>query len=40
MRKYQVLYLVDGVERASPWFKSRDRAGRAMKVIRAKYGPP
>lgn len=38
MRKYQVLYEVAGRERASPWFDSRERAERALVIIRGKHG--
>ena len=38
MRKYQVLYLVNGKEHATPWFMGRGRAERALEIIRAKHG--
>jgi hypothetical protein len=39
MRKYQVLYEVNGREHASPWFTNRECAERALALIRAKHGP-
>jgi len=39
MRKYQVLYMINGREHASPWFTSRERVERALHLIRAKHGP-
>lgn len=36
--RYCVLYLKDRREQATPWFSTRDRAQRALCVMRARYG--
>lgn len=38
MTKYCVLYVKDGQEKRSPWFKSRERAHAARELLAAKHG--
>lgn len=37
MARHRVLYLVDGIERASPWFIRESTARRAERLLKAKY---
>lgn len=39
MTKFCVLYLVQGREVRSPWFRSHDRACRALAILQRHYGP-
>jgi hypothetical protein len=36
--RYRVLYLKDRKEHKTPWFKVRERADVALKLMRQKYG--
>lgn len=38
MTKFCIVYLNQGRERCSPWFSSRDRACRALEVLKRRYG--
>ena len=35
---FRVLYLKDGQEHKSPWFRSHSRVKRARDVLQARYG--
>ena len=33
-----ILYVKDGQEQRTPWFTCRDRAHRALRIVRRRYG--
>lgn len=36
--RWRVMYLKEGVEHKSPWFRSQSRVQRARDVLQARYG--
>ena len=38
IERFLVLYLVNGRERRSPWFYSKERARMALALMRKRYG--